>query len=141
MIVFDLNELRRFQEAIRIAQIELIQVAVTGAQGIKRMEAELAEMGLEYARSITPVVTGSLQASHMITVFGDHSLIHINPSAVNPYSLENPPTYGPKVHAKSDDRAFYDRTVAEFGPVLLQTAEDRAIEILRLESLPGAFFS
>lgn len=140
MIIFDLNEIMRFRQAISIAQIELMQAAITGASGIKKMEAELAAEALAYARSITPVVTGSLAASHMLTVAGDYTDIHINPAAINPYSDENPPTYGPKVHALSADRAFYDRTVEEFGPVLLQRAEERSLKILQLESLGGGFF-
>lgn len=140
MITFDLNEIMRYREAIGIAQVELIQAAVGGATGIRKLEAEMAAEALAYARSITPVVTGSLAASHMVTVFGDYSEVHINPAAVNPYSDENPPTYGPKVHDLSADRAFYDRTVAEFGPVLLDRAEERGLKILQLESLGGGLF-
>lgn len=136
MMEFDLIALHRFREQAAKVQGDLVQLAQLGAAGeLKKLEAEMAADALYYARSITPVKTGALQRSHIITVLAAHTLVHINPDAVNPFSPEDPPEYGPKVHARGGHRAFYDRTVAEYGPVILQKAEDDAVELVRLEAI------
>lgn len=95
-------------------QFNLLQLATIGLENeTKLLETEIAVELALYASSISPFVTGSLSASHIVSDMGDFSLVHINPTAVNPFSDEDPYQYGPKVHAMGGHRAFYARTVDE----------------------------
>ena len=68
-----------------------------------------------YAKSITHIDTSALQASHLGEVYGTRGRIYINPSAINPRG-QRPETYGPYEQARGGSHAFYDRTVDERGP-------------------------
>lgn len=67
-----------------------------------------------YAASITPVVTGRLQAGHYTVLRGLEGY------------LANDVPYAEIVHAMGGHRAFYDRTMREAAPAIL----DRAAMIL-----------
>lgn len=79
---------------------QLILAARELASGNVEKEAAV-EMGIAaeaYAWNNTPVVTGSWASSWTVIIEGDEVFLTIAPTAVNPYSDENPPEYAPKVH-------------------------------------------
>lgn len=114
-------------------QHRLLQLATVGLDSeIKLTEVEVAVDLALYAADISPFRTGSLSASHIATDMGPFTLVHINPDATNPFSDENPPEYGPKVHAMGGHRAFYSRTVFEASELIIDRHE--ADFILRIEA-------
>ena len=64
----------------------------------REAEVRMGEVAQGYALTHTPVATGSWASSWAVFVEGDNTFLTIAPTAVNPYSDENPPEYGPKVH-------------------------------------------
>lgn len=79
---------------------QLLIAAQEIASGDLEREAEvkMGEVGQGFALTHTPVVTGSWASSWAVFVEGDRTFMTIAPTAVNPYSDENPPEYGPDVH-------------------------------------------
>lgn len=67
-----------------------------------------------YAASITPVVTGRLQAGHTVEIRGLEGILY------------NPVPYAGFVHAMGGHRAFYDRTMTEAAPAIM----GRAVQML-----------
>ena len=110
---------------LKAAQLDLLQLATIGlVDEVKHLETDVAVDLALYASDISPFVTGSLSASHIVTDMGDSSLVHISETAVNPFSLEDPHEYGPKVHAMGGHRAFYDRTVDEAADQIIDHHRD-----------------
>lgn len=135
---------------------QLIHTQVRGYQKLQRARVQLLEAinpqgGLgeavkqatlflhKYAVHITPVVTGTLQASHMLDFAAGGvstyrynirirnsaaGLIYINPLTVNPYTGDKPSEYGLVVHRRGGSRAFYRRTHEEAGPFALLLAHN-----------------
>jgi hypothetical protein len=79
----------------------------------------------------TPVDTGSLRASHRINIQGLRGMVYIDPSAKNPRSGGKPADYGPIVHARGGQRAFYARVVAEEGNAIGKAARSEYLRGLR----------
>lgn len=78
-----------------------------------------------HAVAITHVDTGSLRAAQrmemeLARLFGE---IYIDSAAVNPRSRVKPEEYGVYEHNRGGSHAFYDRTIREVGPGLLNQAE------------------
>lgn len=100
----------------------------------------------QFAMEISPWVTGSLATSHIVEDEGNPAFVRLDPSSVNPFSDENPPEYGPKVHAFGEQhagsplaesasggaRAFYDATVELFGEDILDVGEDTFLAQLKV---------
>lgn len=96
---------------------------------VKETEVAMGELALELVGPLTPWVSGSLASSHAIFTSDEYTILMINPAAVNPYSPENPPEYGPEIHAmggisrSGHDRAFYDVLVEEHGDEITELGE------------------
>lgn len=119
---------------LKATQLDLLQLATIGlVDNVKLLETDVAVDLALYASDISPFVTGSLSASHIAEDMGDFTLVHISETAVNPFSLEDPHEYGPKVHAMGGHRAFYDRTVDEKA----DTAIDHHLDVFygRVEAI------
>ena len=72
--------------------------AMSSGNMLREAEVEMGETAQALALNNTPVVSGSWASSWAVFVEGDETFLTIAPTAVNPYSDENPPEYGPKVH-------------------------------------------
>lgn len=79
-----------------------------------------------YAKMITHIDTSALQASHLGEVYGLRGRVYINPSAINPRG-QRPEIYGTYEHARGGSHAFYDRSVAERGPGVLEETGRRVM--------------
>lgn len=77
-----------------------------------------------YAKGITHIDTSALQASHLGEVSGARGRIYINPAAINPRGFR-PEIYGFYEHARGGSHAFYERTVAERGPGVINEVSRR----------------
>ncbi len=67
---------------------------------------------------------GTLRASHRIKMDRMRGIIFIDPSARNPRSKTPPVEYGVYENARGGTHAFYDRTMTEAVPNLLQVAKE-----------------
>ena len=72
---------------------------LAGGDIAKLAAVEMGEVAQDIAWKETPFVTGSWASSWAVIVQGDETFLGIAPTATNPSSDENPPEYGPKVHA------------------------------------------
>lgn len=74
-----------------------------------------------YAVAITHVDTGALRASHRMRSErrGLRGRIFIDPGSRNPRSNVRPYQYGVYEHDRGGEHAFYERTVVEEGPRIL----------------------
>jgi hypothetical protein len=68
-----------------------------------------------YAVIETHVDTGTLRASHRISVSGLTGLVFIDPSARNPRTHQLAAQYGPYEEARGDSHAFYGNTVEKYS--------------------------
>lgn len=73
---------------------------------------------------------GALRASHRVEVDGLEGQIYIDPNARNPRSTTRPREYGIYEHARGGEHAFYDRTVDEYGPVVIERVKARVREAI-----------
>lgn len=147
MISFEIDEMwqRNLNE-----MLEMLESFKDASEPSTAKEAEIA-MAAEaalYAAEITPWQSGALATSHVVVSTSDETYVHINPTAVNPSSDEDPPEYGPKVHKMGEDhagtplaespsggaRAFYTMTVELFGEELLNVGEETFIASLEVFS-------
>lgn len=100
--------IRGLQEAQR-AMLKTI-AAVKPAGGLGRAVQYLAVEAHRYLVGITHVDTGAYRASQFITRLGlERYMIHINPSAKNPYGAR-PAIYGVVEEARGGEHAAYQRT-------------------------------
>ena len=76
---------------------ELAQLTASGDM-LRTAEVKMGEMAEGFAQAYTPWITGSWASSWAVMIQGDTTFLGIAPNAINPYSDENPPEYGPKVH-------------------------------------------
>lgn len=74
-----------------------------------------------YAIAATHVDTGALKSSHMMEVHGLRGRIFLSPGAVNPKG-QRPAVYGVYEHERGGSHAFYERTVDDHGPHVMQRA-------------------
>lgn len=104
----------------------------------KQAEVEIAEQVADLAVVYSPFVTGSLASSHAVFADGNETYVAIAPDAVNPWSDENPPQYGPDVHnmggfsRSGHERAFYDALVRHEGDRLLDDLEESFVGTLEV---------
>ena len=77
-----------------------------------------------YATMITHVDTGALRASHRMRMErrGLRGIVYIDPASQNPRSGVRPHVYGLYEELRGGDHAFYERTVMEEGPRILEEA-------------------
>lgn len=131
------TQIRGYQQ-IQRARVQLLE-AISPKGGLGEAVKQAALFLHKYAVNITPVVTGTLQASHMIDFASGGvdtnryqirikssaaALIYINPLTINPYTGDKPSEYGPVVHRRGGHRAFYRRTHEEAGPFALTIAHN-----------------
>ncbi len=114
------------QEAMAANQKAIAALKPQGALGRAIQSALIAAH--RYAATITHVDTGSLRASHRMTMNGTRGLIFIDSSFVNPRSRSRPVEYGFIEHRRGFPHNFYERTVNERGDAIAQAAMD---EVLR----------
>jgi len=87
-------------------ELEGIQLTLEGRMFFEDLLGVAAEDISLYAASITPVITGRLQAGHsVIGAFRNMT-----------WWVFNEVEYAEYVHAMGGHRAFYDRTVIEYVP-------------------------
>jgi hypothetical protein len=130
----DLEENRRLVDELR----QLAEAFAEDSPEAKQAEVAIAGEIADIAPDYSPFVTGSLASSHAVFVEGDETFVAIAPGAVNPFSAENPPQYGPEVHemggfsASGHERAFYDVLVREEGEELLDFGESEFVGTLEV---------
>ena len=120
---------------------QLAEAVAENSDEAKQAEVSIAGQVADLASLVySPVVSGSLASSHAVFAEGGETYVAIAPQAVNPWSDENPPEYGPQVHAmggysrSGHERAFYDALVREQDEALLEELEDTfvaTLEVLR----------
>ena len=136
MFTFDiaLDGNRRLVDELR----QLAEAVAENSDEAREAEVSLATEVADLAVVYSPFVTGSLASSHAVFADGSETYVAIAPGAVNPYSDEKPPEYGPKVHdmggfsPSGHRRAFYDALVEEQGEQLLDFGEDEFIGTLEV---------
>ena len=117
---------------------QLAEAVAGNSDEAKQAEVEIAGQVADIAPHFTPFVTGSLASSHAVFTDDAETFVAIAPGAVNPFSDENPPQYGPQVHAmggfsaSGHERAFYDVLVREEGERLLDDLEESFIGTLEV---------
>lgn len=86
-----------------------------------------------YATMITHVDTGALRASHRMRMErrGLRGMVHIDTSSRNPRSSVRPYVYGVYEHDRGGAHAFYERTVIEEGPRILDDMGRTVIKALK----------
>jgi hypothetical protein len=110
------------QEAQQRNQRVIAELKPAGAMG---RAVQYATATLQrYAIGITHVDTGSLRASHRMSISGTRGTIYIDPGSTNPRSGNKPSIYGLVEHARGGSHAFYGRTIAEAGPQAVKQASD-----------------
>ena len=109
-------------QAVNIRRLEALRPSSDFGRAVKYAVLEFQL----YAESITHVDTGALTRSHLGEVYATHGRVYINPSAINPRG-QRPETYGPYEHARGGTHAFYDRTVAERGPGVIDEVGRRIV--------------
>lgn len=83
------------------------------------------QAALRYTIDITHVDSGALKNAHRGAVVSiTRAEISIDPSAVGPNG--RPFVYGEYEHYRGGSHAFYDRTIVEAGPEILNQAERMA---------------
>lgn len=115
-----------FYITARSLQVELLREAKLLASGDleKEVEAYIGVAFALYAAEISPFWTGALSSSHIVTDLGETHFVHINPDVRNPVTGDPPAEYGIEQHAMGGWRAFYDRTLSELGPEMLDKVDD-----------------
>ena len=131
------TQIRGYYE-IQRARVQLLE-AISPQGGLGEAVKQATLFLHEYAVHITPVVTGTLQSSHMIDFAAGGvstyrynirirnsaaGIIYINPLTVNPFTGDKPSEYGLVVHRRGGSRAFYRRTYEEAGPFALLIAHN-----------------
>ena len=86
-----------------------------------------------YAVLITHVDTGALRGSHRMRMErrGLRGVVSIDRSTRNPRSDARPYQYGVYEHDRGGSHAFYERTVEEEGPRILEDMGRTVIKALR----------
>lgn len=79
-------------------QLTIAARDLAGEDVEKLAEVEMGITARGFAWDNTPVVSGSWANAWAVMREGDETFLGIPPTAVNPYSDENPPEYAPKVH-------------------------------------------
>ena len=136
MFYFDveLDQNRALVEDLR----QMAQAFAENSDEGKQAEVEIAEQVADLAVVYSPFVTGSLASSHAVFADGNETYVAIAPDAVNPWSDENPPEYGPDVHnmggfsRSGHERAFYDALVRHEGDRLLDDLEESFVGTLEV---------
>ena len=110
--------IKGLQEALSKNERQIAALKPSGVRG-KALQYGLTALH-RYAISITHVWRykgGGLRASHRMEVTdqGEHGRIYIDPGAINPRG-QKPAEYGIYEHARGGDHAFYDGTLSEAGP-------------------------
>jgi hypothetical protein len=104
---------------------------------LREAEQEMGEVAVAIAWHNTPVVTGAWASSWAVFVEDDETFMTIAPTAVNPYSDEDPPQYGPKVHAmggisqSGHRRDVLNVIVESYGQEIIDVGGNHIITTLR----------
>lgn len=107
-----------------IRAIAALQPTGAGGRAVQFMTAGLHR----YAVSVTHVRTGALHASHLMEINGLRGEVYLNPAAVNPKTKKRPAEYGVYEHRRGGEHAFYDRTIDEAGPDLIERGATLAFQ-------------
>lgn len=99
---------------------------------LKLYEAGVATGAALYASEISPFWTGALSSSHITEQTDEMTIVFLNPQVLNPITGDPPAKYGVTQHNMGGWRAFYDRTVVEIGPQLLDAGADEFITRLEV---------
>ena len=122
-----------FAQAVQIQEELLTLALVDLPTELKAYEVGVATESAFYAGEISPFWTGALSTSHITQVIDDMTIVYLNPLSTNPITGDRPADYGVEQHAMGGWRAFYDRTVVERGPELLDAGGDEFLT--RLEAI------
>lgn len=121
--------IRGIQEAQRANIRTIAAVKPSGRLGVAvRNVTILAHRG---AVSRTHVITGTLRASHRMSLSDSQGVVFVDPSAINPVSHIAAAKYAPVEHARGGSHAFYGRTVMEDSALFARTAGSTVIAGLR----------
>ncbi len=117
---------------------EAARATAAGSNELRETEVFIGELLTVAAGEHTPISSGILAVSHAVFQEGSETFVMIAPDSVNPYSDENPPEYGPKVHAmggisrSGHRRDFYIVTVEEDGDDILEQGADHFFTTLEV---------
>ena len=120
-------------KALTASLNEAARATAAGSDELRQTEVVIGEYLAIAAGEYTPISSGILAVSHAVFQEGDETYVTIAPDAVNPFSDEDPPEYGRKVHAmggisrSGHDRAFYVVTVEAEGENALALGADHFI--------------
>lgn len=120
-----------YSTALETQTERLAETIKAAATELKKVEAWVAAEAADYAREISPFWTGALSTSHITEQDDDMTVVFINPNTRNPLTGDPPSVYGVEVHERDDESAFYERTVEEYGPTILE--EGAELYLTRLE--------
>ncbi len=104
-------------QAANLRDIAELQPTGSFGQALQYVTAGLHR----HAVGVTHVATGALRASHRMRLDGLRGEVYIDPAARNPHGALTS-DYGPIEHARGSSHAFYDRTLGEAGPALVERA-------------------
>lgn len=130
----ELDGNRALVESLR----QMAQAFAEGSDEARQAEYVIGEQVADLAVVYSPFITGSLASSHALFADTEETYVAIAPDAVNPWSDENPPEYGPKVHnmggfsRSGHERAFYDALVRYEGDQLLEQLGDEFLGTLEV---------
>jgi len=106
-------------EAAQSAMVRAVKATETKGELGKVIRDATVELHA-YARLVTDKDTGTLAASHYMRFTGNATgEIYINPSARNPRSKTPPSEYGLYESNRGGRHAFYQRTITERGPSVM----------------------
>lgn len=121
-------DIQGLQEAQQGNQRTIAALQPSGAMG--RAVQQMTLDAQRYAISITHVDTGSLRASHRVSMNGNRGMVYLDETAVNPRSRAHPAVYGPAEHNRGYPHNFYERTVEERGKEISQDALNQVYSAL-----------
>lgn len=109
-------------QAEALAAVQRLEREIAAGRGLRRAVGLAAERLQRYARTVTHVDTGELQASHRSLYTGPLTAeVSLDRAARNLHD-GRPYVYGVYEHARGGGHAFYARTVAEAGDSALAAA-------------------
>ena len=105
-----------------LAVLSIERQIAGAAPGLSRAVGRGAERAMAYARRISHVDTGELQASHRANYASSlRAEVYVDPAVTN-IKGKKPGEYSVYEHGRGGDHAFYARTVNEQGQAILLEA-------------------
>ena len=106
-----------FGEAVREAVTMLHRYAVSITHVGRYKQSKSGHW--YYDKAGPGVGGGALRASHRMEVAGLYGRVYIDPAATNPRTGTRTGLYGIYENARGGSHAFYDRTISEYGDVVM----------------------